>query len=376
MRKIVFALFTLLILHSSLSSNPVDNTPIIKFSELVFDGNNNWTMEISFPFGYSSNIDSVVFCVSNQKAKLAHSYPDKHEQIALITSDSLTTPLFIDREGDKIVICTYSKIIIDSTTIIRQDSIIFGDKTGATVGQPISDYSILRKSWRYSAITFTIDCLTKHPSLGALNDTIGLSATLKGYIYDADGKVVTERKKIGVGGIPYFVLETPLSIDSTGEYKTQIFPTLCSPTKLIVRFENWTDWKDYVEIEPFELTNIHPDTVVIQNIHLKDNRYVTSVNTESSIPNDELKLINYPNPFNLSTNFFVKIPDRLRGKPGNIDIFNSIGQLIRIIEIKDGITASWDGKDADNTIMPSGVYFYKLTINTHVIKTGSMVLLK
>jgi len=371
MKIILFALFTLFNLQSPLLSNPVDNTPIIKFSELVFDGNNNWTMEVALPFGYSDKIDSVVFWVSDQTAKLMTSYhPMYHEAVAFFTTDSLTNPLYINREGDKIAIYTYSK-----SGIVRSDSIIFGNYAGATVGQPISDYSILRASWYYSYNTITIDCLTKHASLGVWNDSIGLSAILKGHIYDINNKLVT-RLKTSWGDIPYFVLETPLSIDSNGAYYTSIFQTICSPTKLMVRFVEFMGAKDFVEIEPFELRDIHPDTVVVQDIHLKDNRFVTTVNSETRFPNNELKLINYPNPFNLSTNFFVKIPDGLRGKTGNIDIFNSIGQLIRIIVIKDGITASWDGKDANNTIMPSGVYYYNLTIDSHVIKTGSMVLLK
>ena len=90
-------------------SNPIADTPITVFSELVFDSNNNWTMEIYFPFGYRPTIDSIVFKVSGIESKLKIRYPDI-TSIGVITSDSLTIPLTINRNGDKIVIFTYSTI--------------------------------------------------------------------------------------------------------------------------------------------------------------------------------------------------------------------------------------------------------------------------
>lgn len=357
-------------------SNPVDGTPVAKFSELVFDKNNNWTMEISIS-SYTLIIDSIVFRISDKEARLKLSYPTYKQHIGIITSDSLTTPLLINRDGDKIVIYTYSTDPNNPTIkLVRRDSIIFGNYPAATVGQPVSGYSIMRNSYNYSGNYITIDCITKNPSLGAVNDTIGLSGTLKGYIYDMDNKLVTKLKVFPVSPC-YFVLETPLSIDSNGTYTTKIFPTLCSPASLTVRLADFEGWIDFEEIAPFELKDIHPDTVVVQDIHLRDNRYVvTSVNNETSGMIDELTLINYPNPFNLSTNFFVRIPDRLKAKAGSITIVNINGQLIRNISIKEGGSVSWDGRDAGGRIVPSGIYYYKLNIDKQVLKAGSMILLK
>lgn len=360
-----------------LLSNPIDNTPLTRFSELVFDSNSNWIMELSFPFGYEpSSTDSIIIKVSNIEARLRFAYEDR-TFIAVVTSDSLSIPLFINRGGDKIVIYTYSTQPYDSTIkLVRKDSIIFGNYPGATVGQPVSGYSLIRNFWRYSYNYITIDCITKNPSLGVANDTVGLSGTLKGYIYDIDGKLVTKLKVFPVSPC-YFVLETPLTIDSNGTYTTKIFPTLCSPARLMVRLVDFEGWIDSVEIEPFELKDIYPDTVVVQDIHLKDNRYiVTSVKNEISTISDELTLINYPNPFNLSTNFFVKIPARMKGKPGSITIFNIDGELIRNIPINEDVTAYWNGRDTDGRIMPSGIYYYRLNIDKQVMKTGSMILLK
>jgi hypothetical protein len=372
MKTLIVITLLLFIVQSFLLSNPIDTTPVVKFSELVFDNNNNWTMEI-ISSRFAAKFDSVIFITTNNRAKLKVSYPAGW-RIAIITSDSLMTPLLINRGGDKIVIYTYSSFQSISTILVRSDSIIYGNYPGASVGEPISDYSIMRIFPGFSVSNMPINCLTKHPTLGIVNDTLHLSGTLKGQIYDSTKRIISGLKAMSGVSAYSFVLETPLSIDSTGTYSTKIFPTIFSPTKLFVLV--YGEYWDAVAIEPFELKNIQSDTVVIQDIHLKDDRYITSVNNKLSTINDELTIMNYPNPFNLSTNFFVKIPDNLKSKSITISIVNITGQLIRSITLKAGQGATWDGTDVDGTVLPSGVYFYRLAINKQLMKTGSMILLK
>jgi len=367
--------------QSNILSNPIDTTPVVKFSELVFDNNNNWTMELAgLPKINSSphqiRVDSVILKTTSSKATLIVFHPT-NQKIVIITSDSLTAPLLIDRGGDKIVIYSYSSL--DSTyNMVRSDSIIFGNYPGASVEGPTSNCSIMRILLGYDGIKMTIDCLTKQPSLGIVNDTLNLSGTLRGNVYDSNNKLVRGLKGLYSGKITcYFVLETPLAIDSTGTYSTNIFQTICSPSNLLEENQGpGGEEINSVAIEPFELKNIHPDTVVIQDIHLKDDRYITSVNNKLSTIKDDLTVINYPNPFNLSTNFFVKIPENLKSNTIAISIVNITGQLIRNISPKAGQVAAWDGKDSDGTIMPTGVYFYRLTVGKQLMKTGSMILLK
>jgi hypothetical protein len=371
--KITMLILLLLVVSSFLRSNPIDSTPRLKFSELVFDKNDNWTIEVTSQFGMS--FDSVIFISSDGRSKLYVSYP-ANKYIAIITSDSLATPLVLHREGDKIVIQTYSsRSYVPKTIFLRSDSIMYGNYPGASVGAPVSEYSIMRIFPGFTEVNYPIDCLTKHPTLGTVNDTLHLCGMLKGQIYDSTNRIISGLKILGGISNYSFALETPLSIDSNGTYSTNIFPTIFSPTKLFVIV--YGVYWDAVPIEPFELKNIHPDTVVIQDIHLKDDRFViTSVSNESSPTYDELMIMNYPNPFNLSTTFFLKIPENLRKKAVDISIFNVTGQLVRSISIKGSQSASWDGRDSQGNIMPSGAYFYKLNINKQTMKSGSMILLK
>jgi gliding motility-associated-like protein len=141
--------------------------------------------------------------------------------------------------------------------------------------------------------------------------------------------------------------------------------------------DDFEAWSDVVSIEPFELKDVCPGTLLVHNIHLKSDQYVLSaVKNNPPRINDELTIINYPNPFNSSTNFFIKIPDGMKGESVNIRINNAAGQLIKKIRVRNGTTVSWDGKDMAGNIIPSGAYYYRMNINEKTIKSGSMILLR
>ncbi|MFN3135873.1 MAG: FlgD immunoglobulin-like domain containing protein, partial [Candidatus Kryptonium sp.] len=85
---------------------------------------------------------------------------------------------------------------------------------------------------------------------------------------------------------------------------------------------------------------------------------------------------NYPNPFNPSTSISFDLPEDAFV---TLKIYNIIGQEIRTIvnEFKNAgrYTVVWDGKDNDGKIMPSGIYFYRITAG-NFSKTLKMVLAK
>lgn len=373
-RKILF-IISVLGICSLVWANPIDNTPITEFSELVFDSNNNWTMEILFPFGYSTDAtDSIVMQASNTKAKLITTYKEG-TQIGIITQDSLSIPLTINRDGDTIRLYTYSSL---NGIQVRVDELIFGNSPGASVGQPVAGYSIIRNTLQVGFNFTTIDCLTKNTSLGVVNDTTGLSILMKGNIYDMDNNPVTKLKTLPASPC-YFELDTPLIINGDGTYTTKIFRRFATDMKdhLTVRLVDFDSCRDTVSVEPFELNDIHPGTTIVQDIHLKNNDYVVT-HVKNPEPNQitKLELINFPNPFTASTNFFVKIPEQMQGKTGNISIYNTNGQLVKRIPLKQRAGNSWDGTDENGSLMPSGVYYYRLNIDRQIIKSGSTILLK
>lgn len=378
MKTNISIFFLLFVFQSFLWSNPIDITPITIFSELVFDDNNDWTMELSFPFVfwdyYPDSLalpDSVILKVSDGEAKLKKTRINEFS-LSVITSDSLSVPLDINRGGDIIEIYTYSSSYENQ---VRMNGLIFGDLPGASVGQPMSGYSIMRSTWYAYENSNTVDCLTKNPSLGFVNNVQELYGTLEGNIYDMNDQPATELSQLYY----YFVLYTPITLNLDGTYQTQIFRRFSTELidHLIVREYAFDAWSDTVHIDPFELNDIHPDTVMVQDIYLKSNHYVgTAVGNNYPPRNNTLTLINYPNPFNTSTNFFVRLPDGMKRKVGDISIYNVRGELITSIPFKDGALVRWDGKDRNGNIMSSGVFYYQLTIEQQRMKTGSMILLK
>lgn len=377
MKKVKFFFVLFLGVKSFLWSNPIDGTANTRFSELVFDANNNWTLELIYSTGYEPfYTDSVIVTVSNVRAKLLVTYWERNH-IYVITQDSLSTPLQINREGDKIEIETYCTF--SNNQAVRYNQLIFGNFPGATVGSPTLGYSsICRIFGEFYLNNWSIDCLSKNSSLGIINNFAELSATLKGHIYDMNNEPVTQLKVFPISPC-YFELETPLTINSDGTYTTQIFRRFSTIIRglLSVKMVDFEAFYDTAAIQPFELNDIHPDTVVVQDIHLKSNKYVvTSIEENEPLRSEEFTLINYPNPFNLSTNFFVKVPERMKEKSGIINIYNSNSELLRVIQVYKSSTVSWDGKDEGGNVMPSGIYLYQLDVDKQMMKTGSMILLK
>ena len=84
---------------------------------------------------------------------------------------------------------------------------------------------------------------------------------------------------------------------------------------------------------------------------------------------------NYPNPFNPSTTISYELSSYELAN-ASISIYNSKGQLVRTFNnLNTSGNIVWDGRDNNNNIVNSGVYFYKLN-STITSKTRKMILIK
>ncbi|MBN1465154.1 T9SS type A sorting domain-containing protein [candidate division KSB1 bacterium] len=361
----------------ALSANPVDNTPIARFSELVFDAANQWTLELYFPFEYQEDtIDSIIINASSGEAKINAAFAP-WTAIGLITSDSLSIPVPIHRDGDTIQLSTYSSR--EGNHQVRIDRLIFGNTKGASVGPPAAGYSIMRNVWTDRHLNvITMDCLAQNHSLGAVNDTLGLSGTLKGVIYDSSNRPVTGLKVLPASPSRFY-LHTSLAIETNGAYHTQIFRKFPAEAidHLYVRLDDFAGWLDSVAVQPFQLYDIQPDTTMILDIRLMDDEYVlTDVKERNSPLLPEVTLINYPNPFNASTNFHITIHDLSPGTAGTITIYSASGQLVKQIPLDGHSLIKWDATDMNGRLLPSGVYRYRLDFYEKTVASGSLIFLK
>jgi hypothetical protein len=369
-------------------ANPVDATPIAEFSELAFDAEGRWTIELFLPFGFMEEIpDSIVLRAAGGRS-LFKTAGRVEGMILVITADSLEESVPIRREGDTLEITTFSSIVRDppwpDIRRIKKDVLIFGDRPGASVGEPADGYSILRSRFEANMNAVTVDCLTRIPSLGEENKLTGLDATLKGTLYDSGNEPVTGLKKETSGGYtgvsPYYLeLETPIQLSDDGSFTTKLYRRFERERfdQLSVKIPDFEGYSDTTRIDPFEVINIHPDTEFVQDIHLKTDRFTDSVRDRPEFPEDDgLTLINYPNPFNGATHFFIALPGGKRPRNGRILILDTKGRSVRELPVEGGSRASWDGHDRNGFNAPSGSYFYRFVIGNRTFKTGSMLLLR
>jgi hypothetical protein len=107
-------------------------------------------------------------------------------------------------------------------------------------------------------------------------------------------------------------------------------------------------------------------------------------------PNNKALLYNYPNPFNPNTTIDFQVPDvgsgfmpdqgNRRVLPLRLSIYDVSGNLVKTIidePVEPGYhTVAWSGTDDNNAPVPSGVYICQLIINSQIVNTNKMILLK
>lgn len=103
---------------------------------------------------------------------------------------------------------------------------------------------------------------------------------------------------------------------------------------------------------------------------------VTNVNHNSILPLGYSISKNYPNPFNPSTTINFQLPENSYVK---IAVFNLRGEKITTLidrNINGGShNVIWNGRSANGSPLPSGIYFYKITVGDFS-QTRKMILLK
>lgn len=109
---------------------------------------------------------------------------------------------------------------------------------------------------------------------------------------------------------------------------------------------------------------------------------ITSVELDNSdpiIPESEILLSNYPNPFNPYTIISFTIPTTLTNSSVQLNVYDVQGRLVKQL-VNEKISAGnyltkWYGDDNNGSVVTSGVYLYRLMVGDHS-KNGKMILLK
>lgn len=96
-----------------------------------------------------------------------------------------------------------------------------------------------------------------------------------------------------------------------------------------------------------------------------------------NVPDKHQLFQNYPNPFNPSTTIRFNIKE---SGFTQLKVYNNLGKEIATLVSKTLGTGSYEVKFPDNStgksFFPSGIYFYRLIVNSNLISTKAMILVK
>lgn len=106
---------------------------------------------------------------------------------------------------------------------------------------------------------------------------------------------------------------------------------------------------------------------------------VESSGNPTPVDDYEIKISNYPNPFNSSTLIVFTVPSKLTNQNVQLAVYDISGQLITELVNQNLPSGNyiyhWEAKNFIGENLTSGVYFYRISISDKT-KSGKMILLK
>ncbi len=110
--------------------------------------------------------------------------------------------------------------------------------------------------------------------------------------------------------------------------------------------------------------------------YVLDFSYTTGVSVDDPQSNEKVLLKNSPNPFSESTSISFNLKNSAH-RGAEITIYNLQGKCVKTYDITPDMNSiTWNGKDEKGTAMPSGVYYYTISLDDEITKTKKLLLLK
>ncbi|MBI5541798.1 MAG: T9SS type A sorting domain-containing protein [Bacteroidia bacterium] len=372
MKKIIISLMFLFSI-GIIKANPITPPPII--SEFYLVNDSIWYLELCFnpTFNYDTILDGYQITTSFGTALFKNGIHITQGSIIVITQDSLQTLLKIFRTGDFINI---EKTIFSDTYLI--DGISFGSNLTYSISSPIAGQSIVNQT--YSCWSFMLGQFETNYRLVKENiPSIGINAhqatdfmgTCKGKVFDLmhnpiSGILISNNHDFYYAGMGACEIEFDHGVtDTSGKFNVylksgkqliQLFTTSSLLLDTIVFIE--PDSLNYYEFTLDTLLN----RVVLMSI------------------NQNFSLSCFPNPSNGKTAISFELPDNTHNSNTLIKIYNSTGEMIRILPVdisgkQNKYSVEWDGKCYNKTVA-SGVYYYNLELDGKKVATNKLIITK
>lgn len=366
MKKILI-LFTLCFSIGFTNANPIPMPPVI--SEFYLINDSTWYLEIVIPsmLYYNTNFDGMRIETSSGESFFKNGIALTLDSIIIITSDSMQSAVYVNRDGD------FIRILSNGGG--EMDCIYFGSNSWSQITAPSPGQSIV--NYQYECYSFSLELSTIHylvkdnsPSIGynpfLPTDALG---TFCGHVYDSGLNPVN---MINIGyHTCYFASQSicdcytgTAHTDSTGFFSIQEYSR-----------------NHFVEIyfQPYNVLgdsyiNIEPDSMNYYDFIL-DTLLVGSNLNEFG---QKTGLSCYPNPSNCETTISFSLPQTRRNMSALIKIYKPDGEMVTILPVElcgnlYSYSVIWNGRYYDNT-PAQGIYFCKLEIDGQQIATSKLII--
>jgi len=333
-----------------LLANPI--VPGLDISELKFDSQNNWQLEIrKFNSPGYPTIDSLVITTNTGSSKIKSSAFSSDSLYFVVENSTacLTKPLEINASGDFIQLTTY---YIYQPGQSQTTTLGFGSNSAFADLRPNQSIALI-EGINYGFHGYAID---NTPNLGSINREDGAVGQLKGLLLDKNGNPLPNAQFDGPG----FWANT----NSTGHYTIN----LLAKRHYISHLSLQSPYYSNVMYEPSIIIPIQPDSVKNFNFSLIS----SGVDNNSANVKSSALLYNYPNPFNNQTAIYYEVPEGVKYKNAAIRISNIKGEAVAVLAAKQKSGSVYWNADHNS----AGMYIYQLLIDGKAVKSGEMVLLK
>jgi len=295
-----------------------------------------------------------------------YNYELQVDFLALITGDT-GVPL-IPPYVPNAVFRTYLTFLLDSLNIENEiDSIklVLWSGTGNTSGLVGNDIWGEWPVWNVPGGD-TIKCCVDHVDFGYSLDIGDWTAGDYGDSQTLESKCAFIIPEVYNPETGYIIVDVTTQVINDIENER-------NKSQFRIRFEINTDDDSMYDRIGFRKNMIEPEKAPHLNIYENpDSNYVDNVINSF----DEIKMSNFPNPFNPKTTISYQIPH-----PGiiKLQIYNIKGQKVKTL-VNEVLTAGehstiWNGRDSNDKRVSSSIYFYRIKTGTQTA-TGKCLLLK
>lgn len=354
MKKILITIIILFV-FIGLSANPI-RTPWITISEIYFDNHGKWVLELQYYDEQEDmSIDSIWIESKAGISKIRRFNLSGSTGLIVVREDSLLSSLDINPVSDSVQLIYDSKIYNESNIKRESDPVVYGQLINSSLSSPQEGQSIAKI---FSSVFSRNGLLTldKSPTIGTINDTIGVSGTIQGNIYDKNNKLLNNTK------IRLDHSETGLRIfpKADGSYSTRVL----SKRYHIYSFICYsTDGKfSFTTINPIDVW-LRPDSIITVDVHLLDSLTV-GVPEISSISESIIKM--YPNPVNELLEYEISLP--VISSNCYLDLVDMNGRMVGRYDISDN-----HGIIHLPPNMDEGVYLVKLYANNRNYSSSKII---